>query len=145
MKTETIIDKLKAHIVDECKTIDREARFDDMLDEIYSFEKVGGPFEHMSPSRVLKEVDPVAYRCGVNDYEDGEEWIEIGGDYYEQDDTEKARQEFVEELESQISDLETEIEKTEADEDSNESKLAEQKRKLAELQIDLQTVEKHSF
>lgn len=105
MKT---VQDLIAHVVAECSTIDREARFDQMLDECYSFAEVGGPFASMSPSEVLKECDPVAYRCGVNDLEDSEGWIEINGDYYDSDEVEKAREEFLDEMRSELSDMEIE-------------------------------------
>lgn len=144
MQTE-IITKLEAHIASECKAINREERFDAMLDEVYSFESVGGPFASMSPSRVLKECDPIAHRCGVNDYGDGEGWVEVSGEDYESDDVDKARAEFVEGLESEISDLETEIEDLETDEEHDASELAGKQRKLAELQTDLKAVEAHSF
>ena len=106
-KTETLKD-LAAHIASECQAIDRESRFNDMLDEIYSFEKVGGPFAYMSPSRVLLECDPIAHRCGVNDFADREEWTEINGETYETEAAEKARTEFLGELETEADVLERE-------------------------------------
>lgn len=42
--------------------------YDDMLDECYDEVKIGGLC--YSPSYVLKNVDEIAYRCGVNDYAD---------------------------------------------------------------------------
>jgi hypothetical protein len=107
-KAETL-KALAAHIADNCTPIDREAAFDAMLDDCYTFEKVGGPFACMSPSRVLRVCDPVAYRCGVNDYADGEEWTEIGSETYETKATEIARTEFVGELESEADQLDDEI------------------------------------
>lgn len=44
-----------------------EERYDDLLDEIYppiTFGRMS-----YSPSEVLKAVDPVAYRCGMADFE----------------------------------------------------------------------------
>ena len=38
-----------------------------MLDDCHPMVKIG-TLEYL-PSRVLKEVDPIAYRCGMNDYE----------------------------------------------------------------------------
>lgn len=96
---------LIAFVVSECTAIDREERFDQMLDECYDFSAVGGPFAHMSPSSVLKECDPTAYRCGVNDYADGEGWIEIEGESYESDEVEKAREEFLDELRDEVENL----------------------------------------
>lgn len=147
MKTEnSIIEKLIAHIESECDAIDCEKAFDEMLDECYSFEDVGGPFASMCPSRVLKECDPVAYRCGVNDYfGSGNEYVEIAAETYRSDEVEAARESFLDELDSQISDLETEINDAEAEEDLNVSEVAEMKRKLADLQADYQTVKNEAL
>jgi hypothetical protein len=113
----TIKDMLD-YIEGECKKIDREERFDQMLDECYSFDSVGGPFEHMSPSRVLKEMDPTAYRCGVNDYEDSEDWHEINGDYYERREVSKAQEEFLDDLDSDLIDLQNELDELNEDDES---------------------------
>jgi hypothetical protein len=48
-----------------------EEEYDDLLDEIYQVIKFG-TLEY-SPSQVLKAVDPIAYRVGMNDYEDSME------------------------------------------------------------------------
>jgi hypothetical protein len=48
-----------------------EEQYDDLLDEVYEVIKFG-TLEY-SPSQVLKAVDPVAYRLGMNDYEDSME------------------------------------------------------------------------
>lgn len=141
----TVIDRLIEHIQDNCKAIDIDQQYDDMLDECYSLESVGGPFACMSASRVLQEVDPVAYRCGKNDWVDGNEWLEIGSDYYDSDSVKRARDEFLEGLDSEISDLETEIEDTESDEGHNVSELAASKRKLEELRADFDLAKKHTF
>ena len=45
-----------------------EDLFDEMLDECYPPIKIG-TLEY-SPSWVMKNVDPIEYRCGVSDYED---------------------------------------------------------------------------
>ena len=47
---------------------DHEAyeRYDDMLDECYGEVKICGM--SYCTSRALKEVDPIAYRCGFSDY-----------------------------------------------------------------------------
>ena len=46
--------------------IEAHERYDDMLDECHEDVKVCGMT--YNTSRVLKEVDPIAYRCGFNDY-----------------------------------------------------------------------------
>tara|TARA_R110000751_G_scaffold245206_1_gene345226 strand:- start:14 stop:241 length:228 start_codon:yes stop_codon:yes gene_type:complete len=42
--------------------------YDEMIDDCSEEVKIGNMT--YSPSRVLKEVDPIAYRCGLNDYLD---------------------------------------------------------------------------
>ena len=88
---------VSARVADELTPIDMEARFNDMLDECYSFDAVGGPFANMSPSRVLLEVDPIAHRCGVNDYADSisrdRDITEIDGEYYDTEEVQAIRDE----------------------------------------------------
>lgn len=66
-------------------TIDRkdvggysEDLFDDMLDEIYGEVNVGVTF---AASRVLSELDPIAYACGFNDWVGGLDDEFDGGRY----------------------------------------------------------------
>jgi len=91
-------DEILAKKVDEELTaVDAENQYREMLDECYSLESVGGPFAHMSAARVLEEVDPVAFRCGFNDWLDGElrETLEeIDGRYYDKRDVDKLREEI---------------------------------------------------
>lgn len=42
-----------------------EDNFDDILDECYDDVVIGSL--HYAPSQVLKDVDPIAYRCGISD------------------------------------------------------------------------------
>ena len=167
MPKHDIINKLEENIAAELKAIDREEQFDRMLDDCYSFEGVGGPFSSMSPSQVLKEVDPTAHRCGVNDYADGENWVEVDGEYYDQDEAEKVKEELVDEIESAIDNKEAEIEDniteivslreelTEADEEEKHGILDEiqdrerdgiiLKTESTTLQETLKTLNDHSF
>jgi hypothetical protein len=41
--------------------------YDEMLDESGPVVVCGSAF---NPSRIIKEMDPIAYRCGMNDYND---------------------------------------------------------------------------
>ena len=64
-----------------------ETRYKDMLDECYETIKVCG-YEYQ-PSRVLEEVDPVAFRCGFADWLNsmiGEGIDEIDGKYYDEEE-----------------------------------------------------------
>jgi rubrerythrin len=52
---------------------DDKAMYDEMLDECSASCPVCKQF---GPARILEEMDPIAYRCGFNDYVDGlpERW-----------------------------------------------------------------------
>jgi hypothetical protein len=76
--TDWVIEHL---IRQECETVDAETEFEELLDEIYEPVRMG-EFE-WAPSYVLKELDPVAFRCGVSDMlADDEQFIEVGGEHY---------------------------------------------------------------
>jgi hypothetical protein len=111
--------RLAELVKEELTPIDREQRFRDVLDECYSFKDVGGPFAHMSPSAVLEEMDPIAFRCGVNDYLDDENVDEYEGDgeSYEHDELQALRDQAEEEIDAEIADEEAEAEEAEAEKD----------------------------
>lgn len=54
-----------------------EKMFDDMLDETEEWPTVNG--QQFAPSRVLKIVDPMAYREGFNNWIDSEGYDEYEG------------------------------------------------------------------
>lgn len=146
----SVIDRLTAHVVAECSAVDIEQRFRDTLDELYSFDSIGGPFSGMSPSRVLEEMDPIAFRCGVADSSDHENVYEIGGDYYDERDVENAREEFLDSLRGELTDAETALEKEEnleAEEEgaSAPETVAELTAKIARLEAEIEACENHAF
>lgn len=142
-----IIKAFEARVAEECKAVDREAAFNEMLDECYSFEKVGGPFAGMSPSRVLLECDPIAHRCGVNDYCDSLSLVEIGSESYQGDDVEKVRDEMLNELDTKASELEDEDEEI-ANSDNppevNGPRRSEIETELATIKAQIEELRDHS-
>lgn len=134
-RQEEAIERMTAHVVANCKEIDREQRFRDMLDEIYDLSSVGGPFAHMQASKVLEDMDPIAFRCGVNDYMDGEDTYEINSETYDRKEVDEAREEFLDDLRSELADAETEIE------DDDEPDTTE----VDELTADIEACERHTF
>ena len=100
-------EKLIERVEGELDPVDTEQAYCDMLDDCFSFDSVGGIFATMQPSRVLKEVDPIAYRCGHNDYIDSEckcnTIEEINDDYYDADEVQAIRDEIEEEEENDLS------------------------------------------
>ena len=47
---------------------DLKEQYDELLDEIYGEVKLGNLT--FSPSRIIRELDPIAYRTGLSEYED---------------------------------------------------------------------------
>lgn len=83
-----------------------ERRYDEVLDEIYPNCSIAG--HNYQTSRVLKEVDPTAYRCGMADWSDaecGETLYCLFGEYYD-----------VAEIDGLIIDLEAEDSEDESEE-----------------------------
>lgn len=110
------------HIKDNCREIDADLAYDDLINECYSLEKVGGPFAYMSASWVLSKVDPIAYRCGFSDYTDSQRefWAEVDGDYYERREAEKAKEEFIAELQTEADKLQEEVDALRLEDNSSE-------------------------
>lgn len=145
-----LIKSLIEHVTDELTPTDVEQRFDDMLDEIYSFEQVGGPFAHMIPSRVLQEVDPTAYRCGIADMDMSDDHFEINDEHYPQDDVNEARESFIADLRDSLKEVENDMAELEADtneknEKANKADIALFEIARAEIEAKIDLVESHVF
>lgn len=56
------------------------AAYDDMLNEVYTWSDVGGI--NFAPSDILRDLDPIAYKCGWLEYMDA---LEIDIDALEDD------------------------------------------------------------
>jgi hypothetical protein len=79
------IDRIKS----ELDPIDIEQRHREMLDECYPEVKIG--YLTFSPSQIVEECDPTAFRCGAVDYADSlvtDRQIsdEIDGEHYDYDE-----------------------------------------------------------
>lgn len=95
-----IADKEKQQEQIECDPDDFTEQFNELLDESGTVEAGGYSFY---PSRILKELDPIAYNCSLNDYADSVFDASETDEY-------KELQEEIDQLESDIEDLESEIE-----------------------------------
>ena len=139
MKTQIIKD-LEAHIARECKAINREERFDEMLNSEGEVNVAGLTF---MPSQIWREMDPTAHRCGVNDYANGEDWVEVAGEYYERDEAREALEAFTAEIQDAVNTLESDIEDMDEEEDADQ--LKEMQTELSELQAKLAEAEAYSL
>ena len=95
-----IADKEKQQEQIELDPDDYGDQFDESLDESIPEIEIG--CLTYSPSHVLKKVDPIAYRCGLNDFANS---LDV-----EDSDKYKALQEEIDQLKSNIEDLKSEIE-----------------------------------
>ena len=96
--------ELEKRVKEELKPIDLEELYRDMIDECEPVVKVGGL--SFTPSRIIEELDPIAFSCGVNDYADsliGETISEemIDGEYYNLDEVNDIRDEIESELDEE--------------------------------------------
>ena len=106
-----IADKEKQQEQIELDPDDYEDQFDESLDDSIPEIEIG--CLTYSPAHVLKNVDPIAYRCGLNDFIDSLD-VEDSDEY-------KALQTEIDQLQSDSEDLESEIEDLESEiEDLNE-------------------------
>lgn len=94
------METLEQRVAEELEAIDTEQEYDNMLDECYGDVNVAG-YDYAT-SRLLAEVDPTAYRCGLNDYFGcSDTYYELNGEYYHIHEVDAIREELEEELESE--------------------------------------------
>lgn len=107
---------LHERIEEELDPIDMEERYREMLDEIYPEVEVG--YSTFLASRVLEELDPTAFRVGMSDYESGENFYELNGEYYWQHEVDDLRAEIEDELalEEEEEELSNEVEENNTEE-----------------------------
>lgn len=105
---EAIVGVLDDNGAEEVDTDAAEDRFEETLNELYSFDCVGGPFAYMDPARVLKEYFPTDYRIGLSEeldrMEENGELVLIGPNFYWKDDVDEAIEQLEEELEAEEED-----------------------------------------
>ena len=82
------------HLIKEhCSPVDAEEEFEELLSETCETVKIGS-LEY-DPGYVLRNIDPVAFRCGVSDMlADDEQFIEVDGEYYRVCDVENMIEEL---------------------------------------------------
>lgn len=87
-------------IISWLEPINLEDRYCEMLDENYSDCRFFNDY-HMTPSRVLKEVDPIAFDQQLSNYGDScEDFIEINGKWYEREEVLRLKAEIIEEIDN---------------------------------------------
>lgn len=94
-----IDEMLEARIKEELTPVDDEKYYAAALDDIYPVVEIG--YLTFSPSQIVRELDPTAFRCGMNDYLDGDDSLEeIADDWYRADEVQKLREQIEEEIEA---------------------------------------------
>jgi hypothetical protein len=88
-------------IEERLNKIDTEQAYLEMLDECYETVEICG--HTYDAGYALKEIDPVAFRCGHADYISSmldDEWIEVSGEFYLQTEVQELLEEFEMNLEN---------------------------------------------
>ena len=115
-KIKTLIaDKEKQQDQIEYDPDDFADQFDESLDESIPEIEIG--CLTYSPSYVLKNVDPTAYRCGLNDFVDSLD-VEDSDEY-------KALQEEIDDIQEEIDQLQSDIEDLEGEIEDLENQIAD--------------------
>lgn len=92
--------KVIERVKEELTPIDMEQRVIDILDECYPEIKIGSLT--FSPSKIVQELDPIAFRCMVSDESDADGISEeIDGEYYDADEVQTIIDEVEEEEEEE--------------------------------------------
>jgi hypothetical protein len=88
------------YIEETCNTIGDE-EYREWLDEVIGEVQVGNLT--FDASRIIEELDPIAFRCGFSDYTSSDDIVEINNDYYRQNDVDDALEDYEDE-ESEVDD-----------------------------------------
>jgi hypothetical protein len=91
--------RVNEKVKENLTSIDVEERYKEALDECNGEVNVAGM--KFSTSYALKELDPTAFDCGMNDYIDSENFYELDGSYYNNDEVEAIRSEVEGEMEDE--------------------------------------------
>ena len=116
---ESKIEDIKNQINDKQKEIDHfeysctDEEYDEFLDEVSGSVTVAGM--EFYASDILKSCDPIAYRCGKNDYESNFD-LDDCEEYNELKDELGALEDQLSDLESELDELQDELEGLENDE-----------------------------
>lgn len=89
-------EEVEARVIERLDKIDIEERYREMLRDVYGDVDVCGM--KMSACAILEEMDNTAFRCGLNDWLDGEQLEEIAGEYYDQREVDDIREEVYNEM-----------------------------------------------
>ncbi|TKJ33536.1 MAG: hypothetical protein CEE38_20475 [Planctomycetes bacterium B3_Pla] len=88
--TDWVVERL---IKEHCSAVDAEEQFEELLSETCETVKIGS-LEY-DPGYALRNIDPVAFRCGVSDMlADDEQFIEVDGEHYRACDIENMIEEL---------------------------------------------------
>jgi len=132
---------LETRILEELSAIDVEEAYRDMLDDRYEEARIG--YLTFSPSRIVEELDPTAFRCGLSDYADSnsDSWFELDGEYYDWDKVKEIRNEIVRELEDEDYDLEQEIEDLTGEEEPDTEEINKLSKRRQEILAEIKELE----
>lgn len=142
--------KLLKQITDNLTPLDTEDMYRSMLEECYGDIEVAGLT--FSAARIVEELDPTAFRCGMVDYIYSLSLIEICGDYYEQDACETERDSLITDLEMEVDELKGDIDQINDDIqdetftlEDGEAQIREVQEKIDALTAEIEEIKEYTF
>ena len=118
-EVEKTIGAIEIAILDKQKEIDSfeyscsDDEYDEMLDDVYGDVEICGM--NYSSSQALKELDPIAYRCGKGDYESNYD-LNNCEEYNDLKDELETLEDQLSDLQNDLDELNDELESLENDE-----------------------------
>lgn len=135
--------EIAKRLEDFYSSVDIEDDYQEMLDETGTVEIGGLTY---TPSDVLLEIDPTAYRVGLADYEGTrDDLVEVNGDYYTQEDYDEVENEIddeiyeLEEKQGELEDLQTDLQ-DELEENTDDEEIEKLKEKIDDLQDEIEEI-----
>lgn len=140
-------EKLISAIKSDVEEIDTEKEFDNYLNSTYPDLEIAG--HSFDAAFALRELDPTAYDVDFADWLDGESYVEINGNYYEQDACEEIKDGLINDLESELDALEDEraeeLEKESDNEEPDEELLDSLNDKINDLNDEIIELKAYTF
>lgn len=154
-KYQETLAKFKVFIRKNCDSVDTQKEYDRYLNEIYSFTRLGAPFDMLEPAEVMKKMLTIDYDNGYSDFLDNQDYDEVfAGEYYEKSVIDQAKIDFIDLIQddidwtkNQIDDLENNIKDTDDEEEvlSLKEDIDDLKNDLKELEESQELVREISF
>jgi len=154
-KYQKTLAEFKKFIRSNCDEVNTQKEYNRYLNEIYSFTRLGAPFDMLEPAEVMKKMLTVDYDNGYSEYLNNQSYDEVfAGEYYEKSVIDQAKIDFIDLIQddidwtnNQINDLENDIKDLDDEEEilTLKEDIDDLKNDLKELEESQELVREISF